>query len=341
MNTRKILLANPRGFCAGVDMSIKALVWLARTLPGRRIYCFHEIVHNELVVNWFEQRGVVFVNELSEIPADHDPDVALMLSAHGTTPELEREARSRFSIVVNSVCPLVSKVHNELRHAEGSGSEIVYLGNPHHDEGIGTLGFASKQIHVIRPSCWQQDLASMSDFSGTAVTFIAQTTLSQDLFEEVHVSLVAKIGFVQISQKSDLCFATTHRQDVVKAMASECDHMIVVGSVQSANTKSLHDVAATRCPSTFRINSVAELPSALDGIVGVTAGASAPEYLVQSVCETLDPIDGIHEFDFIQENEYFKLPPDLRRLLEAGAIQPLYDIEEDREQTVEGLMREL
>lgn len=338
---QRILLAQPRGFCAGVEMSVKALIWLTRTLPHHRIYCFHEIVHNEMIVDWFEKRSVTFINELEDIPRKHDDIVALMLSAHGTDPKIVAEARARFQIVIDSACPLVTKVHNELRHAESQGSVVIYLGDPAHDEGAGTLGAAQGETLVVQPRKWREDVEALPDLSGRTICFLTQTTLSQDLHDLVLGALIERFGELSTPAKSDLCFATTNRQNAVREMARECDHIIVVGSVQSANTRSLYDIARSSCASVYWINDVAELPSTLNGTVGVTAGASAPETLVEEVCMALNPALRAEAFLVTEESEYFRPPSDLRRLAARIGDLAYYDPLEDVHISVSDLLRTL
>ena len=321
-------------------MSVKALIWLARSLTQHRIYCYHEIVHNGLVVNWFEQRGVRFINSLDDIPRAHDPEVALMLSAHGTDPKIAAAARTRFKTVIDSACPLVTMVHNQLRSAETKHEVVIYLGDPHHDEGAGTLGAATRHVHIVRPSHWAQDIAALGTLQ-PPMRLLTQTTLSQDLYHEVLAALRSRFGEINTPLRSDLCYATTNRQDVVKEMGKHCDHVLVIGSVQSANTLSLERTARSACSSVWRINSVAELPPGLAGIVGITAGASAPEMLVGDICNAIAPREGTEEFAPINEDQYFRPPPGLRKLAGELGSAAYYDLDKDATLSVHALMQEL
>jgi 4-hydroxy-3-methylbut-2-enyl diphosphate reductase len=316
-NIDKIILAEPRGFCAGVDMAIKALIWLVVAFADRRIYCYHEIVHNRIVARWFEDRGVTFIDDLGQIAAD-DGQVALMLSAHGSSPAVRREAERRFEIVVDAVCPLVRKVHREMNRREDAGDTIVYLSEPDgHDEAVGTLGHALSDVIVVH----RPDQLDGLDLSEAKVSLLTQTTLPYELHTTIRARLQAMAERVWVPSKQDLCFATTNRQAAVRAMAPLVDTIVVAGSATSSNTKSLALVArAAGVSSVYRANSVAELPPALSGVVGITAGASAPDELVESICRHLMPTErGIEVLIVTEEDEYFPQPPSLRAL---AADQP-------------------
>ena len=270
-NVDRVLLAAPRGFCAGVEMAIKALAWMVRTFPAP-VYCYHEIVHNRAVVDRFLKLGVIFVDDISEVPMG----MPIMLSAHGSAPQVVEMARQRGNYVVDSVCPLVTKVHHEVRVRAGKGFRIVYVGHEGHEEAVGTMAVAPDSISRVEsmkyPSVWSPG-------------------------------------------KSDLCFATTNRQSALLQIAAQCDSVIVIGSANSSNTRALEKLAHDEgCEHVYRINSVDELPRTLHGVVGVTAGASAPEDLVNEVLAFLNPVNGVEEVRITREEEYFPPPRNIRQL---------------------------
>jgi 4-hydroxy-3-methylbut-2-enyl diphosphate reductase len=301
-----VLLAQPRGFCAGVEMAIKALAWMVRTFPAP-VYCYHEIVHNKLVVDRFRAQGVVFVDDIGEVPIGSP----IMLSAHGSAPEVVDAARSRGSYVVDSVCPLVTKVHHEVKVRAGKGYRIVYVGHEGHEEAVGTMAVAPDSIDRVE-SVEEVDRLQPSD---QPVALLAQTTLSHRDWEGVAVRVKERFSDVWTPGRSDLCFATTNRQSALMELAHRCDVVIVIGSANSSNTRALEQLAREEgCARVFRINDVGELPDDLTGIVGVTAGASAPEELVDAVIDFLAPARGIELVDVTDEDEYFPPPRNIREL---------------------------
>ena len=304
-----VLLAQPRGFCAGVEMAIKALAWMVRSFPAP-VYCYHEIVHNKLVVDRFAAQGVVFVDDIADIPVGSP----IMLSAHGSAPEVLEAARSRGSYVVDSVCPLVTKVHHEVKVRAGKGYRIVYVGHEGHEEAVGTMAVAPDAIDRVE-SVAEVDQLELSD---QPVALLAQTTLSHRDWEGVAVRVKERFPDVWTPGRSDLCFATTNRQAALMELAHRCDVVVVIGSANSSNTRALEQLAREEgCERVFRINSVDELPNDLSGIVGVTAGASAPEELVESVVDFLSPERGIELVDVTDEDEYFPPPRNIRELQNA------------------------
>ncbi len=305
-NVELVLLAQPRGFCAGVEMAIKALAWMVRTFPAP-VYCYHEIVHNKLVVERFEAQGVVFVDEIADVPVGSP----IMLSAHGSAPEVVDAARSRGSYVVDSVCPLVTKVHHEVKVRAGKGYRIVYVGHEGHEEAIGTMAVAPDSIDRVE-SVAEVDLLETSD---QPVALLAQTTLSHRDWEGVAVRVKERFPDVWTPGRSDLCFATTNRQAALMELAHRCDCVVVIGSANSSNTRALEQLAREEgCERVHRINTVDELPTDLFGVVGVTAGASAPEELVAQVVERLAPTSGVELVDVTTEDEYFPPPRNIREL---------------------------
>jgi 4-hydroxy-3-methylbut-2-enyl diphosphate reductase len=314
-----VLLASPRGFCAGVEMAIKALAWMTRVFEPP-VYCYHEIVHNRVVVDRFREMGVVFVDDVADVP-DGAP---LMLSAHGSPPEVVAAAQGRAGTVVNAVCPLVKKVHHEVKVRAGKGYSIVYVGHEGHQEAIGTTAVAPEAVHRIEHVA---ELNALPDPDGP-VAFLAQTTLAVDEWEALLDAAKQRWPDLWVPGTSDLCFATTNRQTALKAIADRCDAIVVIGSANSSNTLALTRTARTAgCPLVLRVNEATELPDDLSGTVGVIAGASAPEELVQAVVTRLAPQDGVEEIRAVDEDEYFPLPRELRdtvrHLAVAAAISGL------------------
>ena len=309
MNVDQVLLASPRGFCAGVEMAIKALAWMVRSFDPP-VYCYHEIVHNQLVVNRFRQLGVVFVDDVSQVPEGRP----LMLSAHGSAPEVVREARLRGGYVVDAVCPLVTKVHHEVRVRSQKGYRIVYVGHQGHEEAVGTMAVAPDAISLVEDAV---QVANLPEFE-EPIAMLAQTTLSHRDWEGVLQATKDRFPDVWMPGRSDLCFATTNRQSALASIAQRCDAVVVIGSANSSNTMALVKLAEeSGCRQVYRINSASELPSDLTGTVGVTAGASAPEELVEAVIKDLSPTTGVEEIHITDEDEYFPPPREIRELLSA------------------------
>lgn len=301
-----VLLAEPRGFCAGVEMAIKALAWMVRSFEGP-VYCYHEIVHNKLVVERFEEQGVVFVDDIADVPAGHP----IMLSAHGSAPEVVEAARSRGSYVVDSVCPLVTKVHHEVKVRAGKGYRIVYVGHEGHEEAVGTMAVAPDAIDRVETTAEVEALADTDE----PVALLAQTTLSHRDWEDVAVAVRHRFPQVWTPGRSDLCFATTNRQAAIEELAHRSDAIVVIGSANSSNTRALAKLAEEEgCERVFRVNTASELPHDLRGTVGVTAGASAPEELVREVLDRLAPTGGIELVVVTDEDEYFPPPRNIREL---------------------------
>lgn len=308
-NVDKVLLAAPRGFCAGVEMAIKALSWLVRSFEPP-VYCYHEIVHNRIVVDRFKERGVVFVDDLAEVPEGRP----IMLSAHGSPPAVVEEAKRRGSYVVDSVCPLVTKVHHEVKVRANKGYRIVYVGHEGHEEAVGTMAVAPQAISRVESV---DDVDALPVFD-EPVALLAQTTLSHRDWSDVAVRVRERFPDVWSPGRSDLCFATTNRQSALTAMAPHCSAIIVIGSSNSSNTRALEQLAIeSGCATVLRINRADELPANLSGTIGVTAGASAPEELVDEVLATLNPRHGVEEVRVTEEDEYFPPPRNIRELQSA------------------------
>src|SRR6202453_3905325 len=306
------MLAEPRGFCAGVEKAIKALAWMVRVFDPP-VYCYHEIVHNRHVVERFRAQGVVFVDDVTDVPAG----APLMLSAHGSAPDVVHAARAQGGVVVDAVCPLVTKVHHELKVRSRKGYTVLYVGHAGHEEAVGTMAVAPESVRLVEH---ESDLDNLGDLGGedAPVALLAQTTLSHDEWRGLMESARQRFPDLWMPNRSDLCFATTNRQAALKAIASTADAVVVIGSANSSNTVALETVAlASGCPRVLRINEASELPDDLVGTVGVTAGASAPEALVVAVIEALAPRRGVTEVTVTTEDEYFPPPPELRELLRA------------------------
>jgi 4-hydroxy-3-methylbut-2-en-1-yl diphosphate reductase len=308
----RVLLAEPRGFCAGVEMAIKALAWMVHSFEPP-VYCYHEIVHNKVIVERFERQGVVFVDDIDEVP----PGRPIMLSAHGSAPEVVAAARARGSYVVDSVCPLVTKVHHEVRVRAGKGYRIVYVGHEGHEEAVGTMAVAPTAISRVESVA---DVDALPAF-GEPVALLAQTTLSHRDWGDVAVAVRERFPDVWTPGRSDLCFATTNRQSALMELAHRCDAVIVIGSANSSNTLALEKLAGeSGCERVARINSADEIPTDLLAgarVVGVTAGASAPNELVEEVIARLAPTDGVEIVRVTDEDEYFPPPRNLRELQSA------------------------
>ena len=306
MEVDQVLLAAPRGFCAGVEMAIKALSWMVRVFEPP-VYCYHEIVHNQVIVERFEAQGVVFVDDIAQVPAGSP----IMLSAHGSAPAVVAAAEERGSYVVDSVCPLVTKVHHEVRVRAGKGYRIVYVGHEGHEEAVGTMAVAPHAMTRVESV---SDVEALPMFD-EPVALLAQTTLSHRDWDDVAVAVKRRFPQVWTPGRSDLCFATTNRQAALMELAHRCDAIVVLGSANSSNTQALEQLASEAgCQRVYRVNGVDELPDDLAGIVGVTAGASAPEELVAEVLDFLRPSNGVELVSITDENEYFPPPRNIRDL---------------------------
>ncbi len=294
-------------------MAIKALAWMVRLFPPP-VYCYHEIVHNRLVVERFREFGVIFVDDVSEVPEG----APLMLSAHGSTPEVVISAREQNRFVVNAVCPLVTKVHHEAKVRAKKGYTILYVGHAGHDEAVGTLAVAPDSIRLVeRAADLSEALASVGDPSKVAL--LAQTTLALHDWEGIRDDARGQFPSLWTASRNDLCFATTNRQAALSRIATQADAVVVIGSANSSNTVALAKVAeAAGCPIVLRIDGPDELNVQAVGenaVVGVTAGASAPEDLVQAVIARLAPTEGVEHVHVTDEDEYFPPPRELRDLI--------------------------
>ena len=284
------MLAEPRGFCAGVEKAIKALAWMVRVFEPP-VYCYHEIVHNRHVVERFRDQGVVFVDDVGDVPAG----APLMLSAHGSAPEVVEAARAQGGVVVDAVCPLVTKVHHELKVRSRKGYTVLYVGHAGHEEAVGTMAVAPESVRLLEH---EEDLDALerTGGEGTPVALLAQTTLSHDEWRGLMEAARQRFPDLWMPNRSDLCFATTNRQAALKAIASESDAVVVIGSANSSNTVALEKVArAGGCPGCCASTRPTSCPTTSPARSGVTAGASAPEALVEEVIARLAPAQGVTE----------------------------------------------
>jgi 4-hydroxy-3-methylbut-2-enyl diphosphate reductase len=297
-------------------MAIKALDWMTRIFEPP-VYCYHEIVHNRFVVAYFESVGVVFVDDLAVVP----PDAPLMLSAHGSPPQLVEAARQNGRTVINAVCPLVTKVHHELKVRANKGYTVLYVGHEDHEEAVGTMAVAPDAVHLIQ-TC--DDIDAVASKQGP-VALLSQTTLSLDEWQDLREYAEEVFPDIWMPNRGDLCFATTNRQAALREVADGADAVIVIGSANSSNTMALTKVAeAEGCARVLRVNGASDLPDDLCGTIAVTAGASAPESLINEVLTALDPAEGVTVKSVIIEDEYFPPPPELRESLKA--ISALIDL---------------
>jgi 4-hydroxy-3-methylbut-2-enyl diphosphate reductase len=293
-------------------MAIKALAWMVRAFEPP-VYCYHEIVHNQVVVDRFRDLGVIFVDDVAEVP----PGRPIMLSAHGSAPEVVAAARASGGFVVNAVCPLVTKVHHEVKTRAGKGYQIVYVGHEGHEEAVGTMAVAPEAIHRVESL---EEVDALPAFDAP-VALLAQTTLSHRDWAAVADRAAERYPDLWRPGRSDLCFATTNRQSALGAIAERCDAVVVIGSANSSNTRALERLAGeSGAPRVLRVNGPEELPDDLQGTVGVTAGASAPDELVEAVIARLAPAQGVEEVRITEEDEYFPPPRELRDLLAAVDI---------------------
>lgn len=334
---RKVLLAEPRGFCAGVEMAIKALTWMVRVFDPP-VYCYHEIVHNASVVAAFERAGVVFVDDVADVPRGRP----VMLSAHGSAPEVVSESEERAAVMIDAVCPLVTKVHHEVKRMAGKGFDIIYVGHEGHDEAIGTVAEAPDAVTLVDPSVGLGDFAPGDE---QRVALLAQTTLGLFEWEDVLDTAQDRFPDLWTARRSDLCYATTNRQAAVQELAEQASLILVVGSENSSNTQALVRVARMAGAEAHRIDGPNEIrPEWLveHEVIGVTSGASAPDQRVHEVISRLRADGGVVPVRVIREDEYFPLPPALRtfvktlQLLVEGAYAARAQglpgpIEQDRE----------
>ncbi len=307
-----ILLANPRGFCAGVDRAI-SIVESALEKFGAPIYVRHEVVHNRYVVNKLKEAGAVFVEELDEVPDDS----IVIFSAHGVAKTVREMAKSRALKVFDATCPLVTKVHMEVHRASRKGSEAVLIGHAGHPEVIGTMGQYENPEGGMYLVETPEDVAKLKVKNPDDLCFVTQTTLSVDETSDVIDALRQHFPKIQGPRKDDICYATQNRQDAVREMAGLVDAMLVVGSRNSSNSNRLRELAEKVGARAYLIDDASMIESPwLEGVerIGVTAGASAPDVLVQNVIARLRELGGkiVTEHPGREENVVFEVPPELR-----------------------------
>jgi 4-hydroxy-3-methylbut-2-enyl diphosphate reductase len=304
----EVLLANPRGFCAGVERAI-AIVERALAVHGAPIYVRHEIVHNRSVVEDLRAKGAVFVEELGEVPAG----ATVVFSAHGVSKAIEREAQARGLHVFDATCPLVTKVHVEVAKMLRAGREIVMIGHRGHPEAEGTMGQAENGMHLVETI---DDVARLAVRDPARLAYVTQTTLSVDDAAAIVAALKRRFPEIVGPKKDDICYATQNRQDAVKFMAPQADVVIVVGSPNSSNSNRLREVAEHMGVPAYMVDRADQLdPAWIAGRkrVGVTAGASAPEVLVQEVVARLEALGAasVRPLAGVEENVVFPMPKGL------------------------------
>jgi 4-hydroxy-3-methylbut-2-enyl diphosphate reductase len=307
--SKTIMLANPRGFCAGVDRAI-AIVERALERYGAPIYVRHEVVHNRFVVDSLRAKGAVFIEELSDVPRG----ATLIYSAHGVPQSVRAEAQALGLTVYDATCPLVTKVHVEVKRMHEQGMEIVMIGHAGHPEVEGTMGQVGTGMHLVENVA---DVATLQVRDPSALAFVSQTTLSVDETRDIVAALRARFPAIAGPRKDDICYATQNRQDAVKALAARSDAVVVVGSPNSSNSNRLREVAAQLGVAAYMVDNAGQLdPAWFDGcrVIGVTAGASAPDVLVQAVIARLRELGEarVEELSGVEESTTFALPPGLR-----------------------------
>jgi len=301
----QVILANPRGFCAGVDRAIE-IVERALQIHGAPIYVRHEVVHNKYVVDDLRTKGAVFVEELAEVPEG----ATVVFSAHGVSQVIRREAQARNLKVFDATCPLVTKVHVEVAKMHESSREIIMIGHRGHPEVEGTMGQVAGDMYLVESV---EQVAQLRVKDPDNLAFVTQTTLSVDDARAITVALRKRFRGIVGPKKDDICYATQNRQDAVKAMAARCNVVIVVGSPNSSNSNRLREVAANLGVPAYMLDDAADLkPEWIEGkeVIGVTAGASAPEVLVQAVIARLKALgaNSVSELAGISEKVTFPLP---------------------------------
>jgi 4-hydroxy-3-methylbut-2-enyl diphosphate reductase len=304
----EVVLANPRGFCAGVERAI-AIVERAIALHGAPIYVRHEVVHNQYVVDDLRRKGAVFVEELSDVPEGS----TVIFSAHGVSKAVQREAEARGLRVFDATCPLVTKVHVEVRKMRDAGREIVMIGHRGHPEVEGTMGQSQGGMYLVENVA---DVAGLEVRDPQKLSYVTQTTLSVDDAAAIVQALKNRFPAITGPKKDDICYATQNRQDAVKFMAPKCDLVIVVGSPNSSNSNRLREVAINVGTETYMIDNAAQLRAewlAGKRRVGLTAGASAPEVLVKDVLGRLRDLgaERVTQLEGATETVVFTLPRDL------------------------------
>jgi 4-hydroxy-3-methylbut-2-enyl diphosphate reductase len=315
---RKVLLASPRGYCAGVERAVET-VEKALDLYGAPVYVRKQIVHNLHVVRDLEARGAVFVDEVAEVPGGE----TVVFSAHGVAPRVHADASERQLQTIDATCPLVTKVHVQARRYAAEGYTIVLIGHAGHEEVVGTMGEAPDRIVLVQSA---EEVEELSFPPGTRLAYITQTTLSVDETSEIIGALRERFPDIHAPKREDICYATSNRQWAVKEMLAEIDLLLVVGSRNSSNSNRLVDVARAGGVASYLIDDDTEIEDAwVDGVevVGITSGASAPEKLVVRVCDWFRErgVTDIEPYRLVDEDVEFRLPVELRRELALADTQ--------------------
>ncbi len=299
-----LYVVTPRGFCAGVEMAIKALTWMLK-IYDEPVYCYHEIVHNDWIVQKFKDKNVIFIEDPMDLPKDS----IVMLSAHGTAPMVEMEFKNTSMTSVNSVCPLVTKVHHEAKRFSEDGKKIIYVGHKNHDEAKGALGVAPDNMILVESV---EDI-DQTNLHNDRVALLAQTTLAMSEWEPILNKAKSEYQNIELPRKSDLCYATTNRQKALINISNKVDKVLVVGSSTSSNTNALVTTIKNLGKEAHRIETLDDLNNlSLDNVdVAITAGASAPDHIVKEISEYLNP-NNLEFFVDTTEEEYFPLPKELR-----------------------------
>jgi len=305
----EVILAEPRGFCAGVDRAIE-IVERALAKFGAPIYVRHEIVHNTFVVNSLKGKGAIFIEDLADVP----PGATLVFSAHGVSKAVQQEARDRGFDIFDATCPLVTKVHVEVAKLAKEGYEFIMIGHKGHPEVEGTMGQLSSGIHLVEDVA---DVARVQPRQAEKLAVVTQTTLSVDDAAEIAAAVRARFPAVREPKQQDICYATQNRQDAVKIMSPQVDLVIVVGSPTSSNSNRLRELAQRLGTESYMVDSASELkPEWFEGKsrIGLTAGASAPEVLVSEVIERIRALGAVsvRKMDGIEETIKFPLPKGLK-----------------------------
>ena len=317
----KLILPNPRGFCAGVRMAVDVIDQVLELFPGRTIYAYHEIVHNKHVVGRFQARGVVFVDEVGEVPVGE----ILVFSAHGVSPAVRAQAAQRQLTVIDATCPLVTKVHAEAIRYARQGYQILLVGHKDHQEVVGTSGEAPDATQVVESP---EDIPHLRIKDPAKLVYLTQTTLSTDDAKIIIDALKAAFPLIKEPPSSDICYATTNRQHAVRTLAPSCDLVLVIGSKNSSNSVRLTEISRNAGTRAHLLDDASELDwrwfTTGQEVVLVTAGASAPEDLVASVCRSLLARFGgqIEVADIMPEEVEFAAPATLRRLMGEKGIDP-------------------
>ena len=306
----KVLLANPRGFCAGVDRAIE-MVERALELHGVPIYVRHEVVHNKFVVNELKSKGAIFVEEIDEVPRGK----VVIFSAHGVSQAVRKQAQDIGAIIYDATCPLVTKVHKEVTRKQKQNHNVILIGHEGHPEVEGTLGQSSgdQTVQLVETVSDVENLEISTD----DISYTTQTTLSVDDTQKIVQALKEKIPNIQAPKKDDICYATQNRQDAVKALMESCDVLLVLGSNNSSNSNRLKEIAKKMNKPAYLIDGIDDIDVGwIEGVetVGVTAGASAPEVLVQEVVDCLldKGATEVVEVSGVKEDVHFPVPGELR-----------------------------